>query len=76
MIAIVNMGFVNSEDDFFGEANYEVRVNREVIARFSHTRSDGLSECLRKAAAAVDEAKHEFVENFLEAARRHVQSES
>lgn len=36
---------------------YEVRINREVIARYSHYRPDGLEVCLRKAADAVADAR-------------------
>jgi hypothetical protein len=32
---------------------YEVRVNGEVLARFSHHRQDGLARCLFEATNAV-----------------------
>lgn len=38
-----------------GEQDYELRINRKVIARFKHVFADGLGECLRKAAAAADD---------------------
>ena len=38
---------------------YEVRINREVITRFSHYRPDGLATCLRLAAEAVDKVRED-----------------
>lgn len=35
---------------------YEVCINDERIALFDHTPSDGLAECLRLAAEAVEKA--------------------
>lgn len=52
MIAIINIG--PHTDDPMGERNYEVRINREVIATFKHVREDGPSKCLRRGADAVD----------------------
>ena len=51
MIAIVNIG--PHDDDPTGWRNYEVRINHEVIATFTHKREHGLARCLRLAAAAV-----------------------
>ena len=56
MIAIVNVGPYNSPDPG-GVRNYEVRINREVVAKFKHRRSDGLAVCLRHAAGAVERAE-------------------
>ena len=39
-------------------SQYEVRINRELIATFQHYRGDGLEACLRRAADAVAETKH------------------
>jgi len=50
MILIVNV----SENYGKGIQVYEVRVNREVIAPFLHSYTDGLAVCLRKAAEAVE----------------------
>lgn len=36
--------------------DYVLRVNSKVIVRFQHVRCDGLAECLRAAADAVDAA--------------------
>jgi len=54
VIAIVN---VTKEHDPVGLNDYELRINREVIAKFSHVRSEGLGMCLRLAALAADEAE-------------------
>lgn len=56
MIAIIN---VSKELNQFGEYEYEVRVNREVKAVFTHKREDGLTICLQKAVKAVEKAKWE-----------------
>lgn len=52
MIAIVNMG--PQTDDPGGERTYEVRINGRVICTFRHYRREGLAECLRRAAEAVE----------------------
>lgn len=56
MIAIVN---VSENPSPFGVHDYELRINREVIAKFQHKREDGLTVCLQKAAAAAERAKWE-----------------
>lgn len=41
-----------------GRDEYEVRVNKDVIAAFYHQRSvSGLAQCLRDAADAVDQQR-------------------
>lgn len=52
MIAIVNMG--PRTDDPGGERTYEVKINSKVICTFQHYRREGLAECLRRAAEAVE----------------------
>lgn len=52
MIAIVNVGPQDKNPG--GLRNYEVRINHKVICTFTHYRRDGLAECLRKAAEAVE----------------------
>lgn len=52
MIAIVNVDKNVRES---GEHEYELRINREVICRFTHNREESLSECLLKAAIAAEE---------------------
>jgi len=64
MIAIVNIGGGDPED-LMGTREYEVRINREVIATFSHKRGDGLAVCLAKASCAVEAKKWKAVDDFL-----------
>ena len=53
MIAIVNVS--PRDTPITGANNYEVRINRKVMCTFEHSRShDGLAQCLRDAADAVD----------------------
>ena len=55
---IENLGPTSPEEDHPGGLrNYRVRVNREPIASFQHYREDGLADCLRLAAEAIDEAR-------------------
>jgi hypothetical protein len=43
-----------------GKDQYEVRINRQVIATFEHKRAfDGAAQCLRDAADAVDRCRVE-----------------
>lgn len=37
-----------------GIHDYVLRINAEEICRFKHRREDGLAECLRRAAEAVE----------------------
>ena len=45
------------------ESAYEVRINLEYKATFNHKRQDGLAECLRAAADAVEEAERDVYGN-------------
>ena len=56
MIGIKQLGPVGDADSA-GEHTYEVRINKQFITTFTHFRSDGLSECLRRASIAVDESR-------------------
>ena len=56
MIAIVNVG-PHDDPDPTGWRTYEVRINHEVIATFRHRRERGLVQCLRMAAAAVEDVR-------------------
>lgn len=48
---------VSTHNDLEGENDYVVRINNQpIITRFKHVRKDGLAECLRRAAEAVDRA--------------------
>lgn len=54
---------VSTHNSPFGEHDYELRINREVVARFTHRREDGLAKCLQLAAKAAERARWEgFVE--------------
>lgn len=65
MIRIVQIGKENSNP--MGVRLYEVGINNHpAIATFKHTRSDGLAECLRKAAAAVDKARMKQVVDIMD----------
>lgn len=65
MIRIVQIGKENSNP--MGVRLYEVGINNHpAIATFKHTRSDGLAECLRKAAAAVDKARMKQVADIMD----------
>lgn len=72
MIAIINIGGGNP-DDPGGWRDYVVQINHRVVARFQHKRSEGLAECLRKAAKAVDEAaeieKNKWVTEYMKESR-------
>lgn len=66
MIGIVNVGIVEGETNPIGEHQYEIRINREVITTFTHHRANGLAECLRQAARAVDHHRDLQVERLLQ----------
>jgi hypothetical protein len=59
MIAIVN---IDADLRETGEHKYEIRINREPIATFTHKREEPLFVCLAKAALAAWKAsgKEEF----------------
>lgn len=42
-----------------GVHEYELRINRLLIARFEHRREESLAVCLRKAADAAERAERE-----------------
>ena len=54
MIAIVN---IDKNPRKTGLHTYEVRINHDVICRFTHKRENGLATCLRLASEAVEEHK-------------------
>lgn len=64
MIAIVNMGPHDLKAPM-GWRTYEVRINRDVIARFKHKRSDGLGKCLLEASKAIERQKWEDAARIL-----------
>lgn len=65
MIAIVNISPEGTP--LAANHEYEVRINRDVVARFAHNRPDGLAKCLELAAEAV---KKQAATNQIEAVRR------
>lgn len=58
MIEIVN---VSEIFDPFGPQVYEVRVNRNPVVTFTHKRSEGMAECLRKAAGAITKQGYDLM---------------
>ncbi len=57
---------ISKHDDAEGLNQYVVRINNgPVIAEFHHIRRDGLAECLRQAAGAVDLAEN--IDRFVSA---------
>ena len=44
---------ISTHDDLKGNNQYVLKINNRIISYFDHTRSEGLSECLRKAADSV-----------------------
>lgn len=53
MIAIVN---VDKKPRATGWHDYEIRINKQVLATFRHKREDGLSKCLALASEATSMA--------------------
>ena len=66
MIAIVN---VDKKPRKTGLHTYEVRINQDIICRFTHKREDGLATCLRLASEAVEEHKWAEAAKMLEMIR-------
>ncbi len=68
MIAITN---ISPGLNYNEEHEYRLNINYTTICTYKHRRSDGLAECLRKAAIAVENAKekshaermHDFILN-------------
>jgi hypothetical protein len=71
VIGIVNVGPVDGETNPIGEHRYEVRINREVITTFTHHRANGLAECLRQAARAVDHHRDLQLDQLLQEMQHH-----
>lgn len=64
MIAIINTG----ERDAKGRTRYRLQINAKLITEFTHKHTDGLGECLRRAAEAADKAHAVRVDAILRAA--------
>ena len=56
MIAIINRGAAAGDKSDL--RSYEVKINNQTITFFTHARGDGLAECLRKAADAVEKSRN------------------
>ncbi len=55
MIKIIN---VSTDSALTGDQDYELYINQSLICTFTHDRSsDGLAQCLRDAADAVDKVR-------------------
>ena len=54
---VVKIQNISPHNSPFGQHEYEVRINQEVITTFTHKREEGLATCLRRAAGAVERAK-------------------
>jgi len=63
MIAIVNVSPPGTHPGDFH--TYELKINRRVITRFQHRRLDGLAQCLRAAADAVEESRAMEVQELM-----------
>jgi len=66
MIAIVNVDENVSQS---GPHEYELRINKRVVARFTHNREESLHECLLKAAISAEEKatpKNGMIRPFLD----------
>ena len=50
---------VSTHNDLEGPNEYVLKINQKVIGRFTHVRSEGLGECLRRAAEVADQAARE-----------------
>ncbi len=58
MIVIVNVSAHDTPTT--GVNQYEVRINRLVIAKFEHIRThNGAAQCLRDAADAIDKCRED-----------------
>ena len=58
MSAIVN---ISKETSLCDVHTYEVRINQKILTTFTHKPEEGLAQCLRQAAEAVEEKKWERV---------------
>ena len=55
------LSIVNVDGDPLGECTYNLSINTTIITTFKHDRREGLAQCLRDAADAVDEKKEKRV---------------
>ena len=65
-MSIIITNVSSDEAPIYGENNYLVRINDKVICNFTHDRKpDGLAQCLRDAAIAVDLAEKNTFDRVL-----------
>jgi hypothetical protein len=64
VIAIINDG---TTETLTGLHTYRVQINQEVICEFKHWREEGLAECLRRAAFAVERSKDQRLLEYIHA---------
>ena len=63
-ITITNIS--NTDSPLFGVDDYQLRINNKVICKFKHKREvNGLAQCLRDAADAVDNKDSTKLEDIL-----------
>ena len=51
MIIVLNCG-MNETDN--SKHDYQVKIGREILGKFTHTRTESLAKCLKLAADAVE----------------------
>lgn len=66
MIAIINIGSPDGNQDLLGLRKYEVRINDRLVTTFAHKQSDGLGRCLLEASKAVERDKWESLAKSME----------
>lgn len=59
MIAIINKGPTNKDQDMTGWHKYDIYINKQYITTFNHKRMDMLAACLDRAAAAIRKKDYE-----------------
>lgn len=74
-IIITNISLQNSPE--IGKNRYQLRINKRVICEFEHDRKiDGLAQCLRDAANAVDNVTTKNQNDFIWLLKSNVNYES
>lgn len=55
-VVILNISEDNGQEYGEGEQTYSLRINYRELCTFTHVFEDGLAECLRKAATALEDS--------------------
>lgn len=63
MIQIIN---ISENLKPYGEHKYSLRINGKELCQFIHKREEGLSQCLKKAALAVDNEQWKVLIELME----------